>query len=159
MIRLSLLGDHRPRRQIGGNNLRHLDLDVGMLHQDVPQAEGDVAGRQEPGRHLVQQRLELLIVVLVDQRDADLRMRCQFAGAVQSGKTTANDDDMLHWSGSLSQARNTVSGETHASLHFTGDWAFGTTAKNTSSNRRKIRLERHVNLATETGCVCNLIEP
>ena len=58
--------------EIDGDHFAHLDVHVGVLSKDVAQVECDVGWRQRRGGNLVQQRLELLIVVPVDQRDVHI---------------------------------------------------------------------------------------
>ena len=53
--------------------------------EDVAQGKRHIARRQHGGGHLVEQRLELLKVILVDQPDPNIRMRSQLTGAVESG--------------------------------------------------------------------------
>ena len=56
-----------------------LDVDVGVVAEQLAQRERDVAGRQLRGRDLVEQRLELVVVVAVDQRDAHVARRARAA--------------------------------------------------------------------------------
>jgi hypothetical protein len=53
---------------------------------------GDVARGECRGRDLVQQRLEQVVVVLVDQRDVD-RRAVQRPRSAQSPEAAADDDD------------------------------------------------------------------
>lgn len=46
-------------------------FDIALLAQDVPQRRGDVRCRQAGGGHLIQQGLEQVVVLTVDQSDAD----------------------------------------------------------------------------------------
>ena len=62
--------------------------------EDPCEVEGDVAGGQLRGRHLVQQRLELVVAVLVDQGDADAVLAGEPLGARDPGESAADDDDM-----------------------------------------------------------------
>ena len=55
----------------------------------------DIAGRQRGRGHLIQQRLEQVVIVAVDERDADRRTR-ERARGVQAAETAAEDDDVLH---------------------------------------------------------------
>ncbi len=50
-------------------------------------------GRQPRRGHLIQQRLEHVVVVAVDQRDA-ARRAGQAPGRGQAGKSAADDDDV-----------------------------------------------------------------
>src|ERR1700722_3110149 len=87
---------HRPRVQIDGDNLRHLYLHVGMMEEREAQVEGYIAGGERRRGHLVKQWLKLMIVVLIKQSDADIWVRGQPAGTIQSRETAAYDHDMLH---------------------------------------------------------------
>ena len=46
------------------------------------------------GGHLVEQRLELVVVVAVDQRDAHVVVLGELAGAADAGEPAADDDDV-----------------------------------------------------------------
>ena len=50
-------------------------------------------GGEHRRRHLVQQRLELVVVVLVDQRDVDVVVLREGPGAGDAGEAAADDDD------------------------------------------------------------------
>ena len=50
--------------------------------------------RQLRGRHLVEQRLELVVVVAVDQRDAHVVVLGQPPRAADAGEAAADDDDV-----------------------------------------------------------------
>src|SRR5258708_16367532 len=67
-----------------------------MALEDAAQSKRRIARRQYGGRHLVEQRLELLIVILIDQRDPNIRGRSQFTRTVQSGETATDYNDVLH---------------------------------------------------------------
>ena len=47
---------------------------------------------EQPGRHLVQQRLEGVVVVLVDEHDVDVALR-SFWAAPMPAKPAAQDED------------------------------------------------------------------
>jgi hypothetical protein len=59
-----------------------------VLAERLSEAGGDVGGGELAGRHLVQQRLELVVVVLVDERHADVGALGQLSGAAQPGDRT-----------------------------------------------------------------------
>ena len=59
---------HGLGRRVHGGDLGELDVDVVLVGEYGSQRVRDVAGRQERGRDLVEQRLELVVVVLVEQR-------------------------------------------------------------------------------------------
>ena len=71
-----------------------LDVDVGVVAEELAQRERDVAGGQLRGRDLVEQRLELVVVVAVDQRDADVVLARQPPDAADAGEAAADDDDV-----------------------------------------------------------------
>ena len=60
-------------------HLAELDVDVLVVAEQLAQREGDVARGELRRRHLVEQRLELVVVVAVDQRDARRRPRARAA--------------------------------------------------------------------------------
>ncbi|GLW90743.1 hypothetical protein Aglo03_15590 [Actinokineospora globicatena] len=72
-------------------NVRSLtEQDSAVLTEDLAQRWGDVARRQDRGRHLVEQWLEEVVVDPVD--DYDFRVRAtQTPGGVQTPETRADD--------------------------------------------------------------------
>ena len=68
---------------------------VPVAAQDRAQRLGDVARRERPGRDLVEQGLEQVMVQPVDEGDLDLGRPTQLAGRVQAGEPTADDDDAV----------------------------------------------------------------
>ena len=64
------------------------------LAQRVPQHGRDRAGREDAGRHLVEQRLEQVVVPLVDERDVDVGAGEQ-AGGGQAAEPATDDDDTV----------------------------------------------------------------
>src|SRR5208283_1783643 len=124
---------HRMRVEIDRDDLCHLHVNVAMALKRAAQIESYVAWTEHRGGHLVQQRLELLVVVLVKQRDPKMRMRCQLAGTLQSGETTTYDQNVLH------AVRLGLGGGGHSCSTLTsankciGNDATRTTGKNTSS--------------------------
>jgi hypothetical protein len=67
------------------------DVDGGMLAEDGPMRAGDVLGRELRAGDLVEQRLELVIVVAIDQRDLDAFI-AQSERARHPGEATAEDE-------------------------------------------------------------------
>lgn len=58
----------------GWSNFGHIakqHFDIALLAQDVAQRRGDIRCRQAGGGDLIQQRLEQVMVLAVDQGDAD----------------------------------------------------------------------------------------
>ena len=68
-------------------------LDVRLMPQNPADRRRDVAGRQRRRRHLIEQRLEDVMVVTVEQRDANRRPG-ERARRVESAESAADDDDM-----------------------------------------------------------------
>ena len=87
-------GGHAVRRRIERGDLGELDVHVDVIVEELAQRVGDVARGQLRGRHLVEQRLELVVVVAVDQRDAHVVAVGQAAGAADAGEAAADDDDV-----------------------------------------------------------------
>ena len=69
--------------------------DLGQVPEDRPQRPGDVLDRQLRGRDLVEQRLELVVVVAVDQVDVDVRLG-QRVRARHPGDPGPGNDDAGH---------------------------------------------------------------
>ena len=94
---------HLPVRANGGDLLR-CDVDrghVGQLHgrvllalQDVASRRSDLSRREDPGRDLVQQRLEEMVVRPVDQRQLDRRV-AEKPGREKSAESGADDHDSV----------------------------------------------------------------
>ena len=78
-------------------HLRQQHRDVLLLAQDPADRRRDVAGRQRRGRHLIEQRLEQVVVVAIEQRDPDRRAG-ERARRVEAAESAADDDDA--WSAS-----------------------------------------------------------
>ena len=67
---------------------------LASLAEELAQRVRDVARRELRGRHLVEQRLELVVVVAVDQRDVHVVVLGQPPGAADAGEAAADDDDV-----------------------------------------------------------------
>ena len=67
--------EHALARGSIGAHLREQHLDVFLVAEDPADRRRDVARRQRCRRHLVQQRLEQVIVVAIEQRDAHVARR------------------------------------------------------------------------------------
>src|SRR5262249_47726366 len=67
--------------------------DVLVAVQQVADGKGHFRGRQLGRRHLVEQRLEGLVVVVAEERDADVRVAQLFERA-DAAETGAEDDDV-----------------------------------------------------------------
>src|SRR5262249_4141888 len=88
-------GDYGSGMEIDGNDFRHLHIDIRMIPKTISQIRCDIAWRQHSRSYLVKQRLELLIVVLIDERDTQIFRTSQLARTTQPCKTTANNDNVL----------------------------------------------------------------
>ena len=96
MILLPLGSLHCACVEIDRNDLSHFHGYVGTADKSAAQIESDIARSQDCGGHLVEQGLELLIVILVEQRDSNVRIGSQLAGTVQSGETTTHNHNVFH---------------------------------------------------------------
>ena len=79
------------RGRIDRGDLGQLDVDAVVVGEHRAQRVRDVTGRQLRGRHLIQQRLELVVVVAIDQRDVDRIMAGQLLRAAQAGEAATDD--------------------------------------------------------------------
>ena len=70
---LTVGGRDGPRGRIDGRHGDLLHVDRRLVLEDAAQGTGDVAHGQFPGRDLVEERLELVVVVLVEQRHRERR--------------------------------------------------------------------------------------
>src|SRR5580658_5003365 len=95
LIPLPLNGFDHPRVGIDGDDLRHLYVHVGVMQEGEAQIEGYIVRGEDPGGRLVEQWLKLVIIVLIQQSYANIRIGGDFAGTVQSGETPTYDHDML----------------------------------------------------------------
>ena len=62
------------------------------MTEDGAQWVGDVARIQEPRGHLVEQRCEQVVVVLIEQDDVD-RLAIELFGAGEAAEPSAHDHD------------------------------------------------------------------
>ncbi len=87
------LGDHRAPLDIDAAHLRQHDIDVVGMAENAADRRGDVRRREARGRHLVQERLKQMVIVLIDQGDVERR-----AGEVlrraQPAEPGTDDDDL-----------------------------------------------------------------
>ena len=63
-----------------------------LARKHVAHRRRDVRRRQPGGRHLIEQRLKQMMIVLIDENDID-RFLLQRPNGSQTSKTRANDDD------------------------------------------------------------------
>jgi hypothetical protein len=86
---------HSGHVDVGGVGEQHRD--VLLMAQHPADRRRDVARRQRGGGHLVEQRLEQMVVVAIEQRDAN-RCARQRARGVQAAEPAAENHDMRsHW--------------------------------------------------------------
>ena len=86
------LGEHLAGGKIHPGHSRHAESEISLPAEDRPHRIGDIRGGDPGGGHLVEQRLEEVIVVLIDQ-DHLHRGAGQLAGGAQPGKAGPDDDD------------------------------------------------------------------
>ena len=79
--------------KIDRRDLAHQEVDIVVPAEDRPQGIGDLRGDQAGNGHLVQQRLEEVIVMAVDNRDLHGRAR-QFLCSLQATESRADNDNM-----------------------------------------------------------------
>src|SRR5690606_9521136 len=81
-----------PRPRVDTGDLRHQYRRVLLPAKNAPNRPGDVRWRQRRGRHLVQKRLEKMMILLVDQQDASV---CVLQGPrrTETAEPAADDDD------------------------------------------------------------------
>ena len=111
-VRLSTRGDHQlvpgdgvpvgqchtRRARIGRGHLGGHDFDIVVLGEHVTQVEDDVLAGQLRGRHLIQQRLELVVAVAFQQghpHPGSTGKPCRAGNACKS--RTHDDDVSLFW--------------------------------------------------------------
>jgi hypothetical protein len=90
---LALVEDHRLPLEVDVDDLGHHDPDVRLFAEDAADRLGDVRRREDRRRHLVEQRLEQVVVVTVDDDHLD-RLLGQRLGRLQPGEAAADDDHL-----------------------------------------------------------------
>ena len=88
------VGDHDA--VLGEIDVLHLgekDFDVVIASEDLPDWNGDLGGRDECGGHLIKKRLERVMVLPVNESDANGSV-AEMAGGVESAKAATDDDYM-----------------------------------------------------------------
>ncbi len=70
VVRYRLAADlHRPGLEVDAGRLTEEDTDVVLSPEDRADRGRDVGRREDGGRHLVEERLERMVVPAVDERD------------------------------------------------------------------------------------------
>ena len=113
--------EHLPGPRVDAGDLGQQDRRVALLGKNTADGPGDVGRRQVGGRHLIQQRLEQVVVALVDDDHVDRRVP-QLLGRRQAAEAGADDDhtrsaamgllkvaDPCHASGPRSRGRSLLS--------------------------------------------------
>ncbi len=83
---------YRPCFEVDTGHLAEQDIDVRVPAQHAPNWAGDLSGRQQRRRDLVEERLKHMIVLAVDDRDVD-RLGGQRLGGRQSGEPRPDHHD------------------------------------------------------------------
>jgi len=78
---------------IDGHDVTHQRAHVVPLVDEVADRPGDLGRRQRRGRHLVEQRLEQMVIALVDQRDVAARAFERLDGR-EAAKAPADNHDL-----------------------------------------------------------------
>ena len=91
---LAILGADDLAVAIDRMNVGENDCRVGLPAQYAADRRGDVGRRQARGRHLIEQRLEQMVVVPIDHHDVDRRLGERLRGR-EPAKSCADDDDPL----------------------------------------------------------------
>jgi hypothetical protein len=86
-------GDERLAGDVDALRVGQEHAGVGLAAQDPADWRCDVARRQPRGGHLVEQHLEQMVVLAVDQGDAD-RLAAQRLGGGETAEAAADDHDM-----------------------------------------------------------------
>jgi hypothetical protein len=88
---------HRDRLRLGVHVLHPAepDVDVLLLAQHLADRRRDLALGQDPGRDLIEQRLEQVVRGAVDQRDLDRRVP-QRPGREQPAEPRPDDHHTMH---------------------------------------------------------------
>ena len=86
-------GAERAAREVDAEHLREAEREVPLAAEDGAHRVGDVLGREPRGGHLVEQRLEQVVVAPVDEGDAQ-RGAAQRPGGPQAAEPGAHDHDV-----------------------------------------------------------------
>jgi hypothetical protein len=95
LVALAVSRRHRPVSWVGDHHLGHLHVHVRVIAKRLPKRRRDIARPELRRGHLVKQRLELVVVVLVDERNSHIVALGQLARASEPGKSAADDHDVF----------------------------------------------------------------
>ena len=93
-----------PGNNVDAGDLRQEYAEVSLLHLELTDRRGDLGGREDRRRHLVQQRLKYVVVAPVDQDHLGIGVP-QRVRRREPGKAAADDHDALLRSRLLSARR------------------------------------------------------
>src|SRR5680860_1256364 len=87
-------GRYRPGLDVDVDHLTEPHLGIALATKDFPRWRGDRTFGEDPGGHLVEQRLKQVMVGLSDHRDIHRRV-LQRLGGEEPAETRANDHHMV----------------------------------------------------------------
>jgi hypothetical protein len=85
---------HDPTIEVEAGHLGEFHLDVLVRSQDVPERRSDLASRQDPGRDLIQERLEEVMRSPVHEGDVD-RQAGKEPACGEATEPASHDDDSV----------------------------------------------------------------
>jgi hypothetical protein len=86
--------DQSPGRRVDRGHLAHLDRHVALPAQDVARDRRDLAGGENAGCHLVEERREKVVVGPLEQRDVGLSLLQRLRGE-EAAEAGADDHDAV----------------------------------------------------------------
>ena len=93
---LAIVTEHRPALEIHPADMAEVNLDVWRSPELHANRNRDVGGIQARGRHLIQQRLEQVMIPMVDENDRQIVVVRERLRRVQSGEPCSHDDGGFH---------------------------------------------------------------
>src|SRR5262249_2721066 len=95
LVALAIGRSDRPSLGVSRDNLRHLHFYIAVSQKKSTKRRGNVVGAQHGDSQLIEKGLQLVIVVLIDERDTDGIALSDLARAGETGKAPAYDHDVL----------------------------------------------------------------
>ena len=92
VVDLALIGAHGLRRRVDSLDFGEQEVDVRSAAEKASDRVDDLVRREHRGRHLIEQRLKDLIVVVVDDEDIDRLVR-ELSRRTYACNAAAQDDD------------------------------------------------------------------